>query len=60
MKTEERALEALDCFYNSGYNQIKNQNNKDVIKIENFFISDCGVLFIRSLNNNHILGLNLK
>ncbi len=56
MKSEERALKALDRLYGSGYNVLRNQNDSDNSRIDGFFISDCGVLFIRNLNTNTTLG----
>lgn len=42
---KKEAWKILDRFYNAGYNTINNQNNFQ--KVEGFFISDCGVLFVR-------------
>lgn len=56
MKNEETALKALDRLYTSGYNALSNQNDTDNNRIEGFFMSDCGILFIRNLNFNLIAG----
>ena len=56
MKNEERALKALDRLYGSGYNVIHSQNDKEDNRIEGFFMSDCGVLFVRNLKYNSIPG----
>ena len=59
MKNEERALKALDCLYSSGYHVVCSQNDKEENRIEGFFMSDCGVLFIRNLSFNKISGFRL-
>ena len=58
MKSEKRALNALDRLYSSGYNRLRNHNLKNDIKIEGFFISDCGILFIRNIDHNLIIGFS--
>jgi len=37
MKTETRALKALDHLYSSGYNQLPNQDLQNDTRIEAFF-----------------------
>ncbi len=59
MKTEEVALNALNRFYSCGYLQLHNQNSQNNIRIDGFFMSDCGILFIRNLYNNLIQGFSL-
>lgn len=39
-----RALEALDIFYQCGYDLLQ----KDNVPVEGIFISDCGILFVRT------------
>jgi hypothetical protein len=47
MMRSGKALEALDAFYSGGYKTLKKQVSKK-IRIDGFFISDCGVLFTRN------------
>lgn len=47
MMKNGKALEALDAFYSGGYKILKKQAFKKV-RIDGFFISDCGVLFTRN------------
>ncbi|MEQ8175272.1 MAG: hypothetical protein ABRQ26_09420 [Syntrophomonadaceae bacterium] len=47
MMRSGKALEALDAFYSGGYKILKKQAFKKV-RIDGFFISDCGVLFTRN------------
>lgn len=42
LKSEQRALKALDCLYRSAYSVLESQSC-----IEGIFISDCGILFHR-------------
>lgn len=49
-------MKALDRLYSSGYNVLRSQNDTDNNRIEGFFMSDCGILFIRNLNFNLIAG----
>jgi hypothetical protein len=42
----QRAPLALDAFYNAGYSVLRNHRN-DTALVDGFFISDCGVLFVR-------------
>lgn len=58
MKTLERALNALDRLYSSGYNQLRNQNLQNDTTIEGFFMSDCGILFVRKMNHNLVSGFS--
>lgn len=44
-----RALEALDCLYNAGYGNLGNQNGN---RVEGIFVSDCGVLFVRNIQDS--------
>jgi hypothetical protein len=46
MSDGQRALLALDAFYNAGFVALRNQESGDA-KVDGFFISDCGVLFVR-------------
>ena len=48
MKQNDRALEALNLLYQTGYNIIKNGAS-----IEGLFVSDCGILFVRGTNNKY-------
>ena len=41
----DRAIHALDLFYQTGYNLLQTQSGTS--KVEGMFISDCGVLFVR-------------
>ena len=48
MKEEkERALKALNIFYQCGYDLLR----KDNVPVEGIFISDCGILFVRTVQN---------
>jgi hypothetical protein len=42
----KRAPLALDAFYSAGFSVLRNQQNRTP-KVDGFFISDCGVLFVR-------------
>lgn len=48
MKDDKRAVKAIDRFYSFGYDVL--QNNQD---ISGFFVSDCGILFVRN-HNDHL------
>jgi len=48
MKTENKALEALDTLYQIGYDTINNG-----ARIEGLFVSDCGILFVRHTENKY-------
>ncbi len=48
MKDEKHAFRVLDSFYQAGYNTI--QSNKE--DINGFFVSDCGILFVRNTNQS--------
>lgn len=52
----EKAINALQHFYQTGFDVIHNQINHTT-KVEGFFISDCAVLFVRSGLNNHSLAI---
>lgn len=56
MPNREKAIKALQHFYQTGFDVIDNQIN-NTIKVEGFFISDCAVLFVRYVLNNHSLAL---
>jgi hypothetical protein len=43
MKDDRKALDALNELYQSGYNALKNADG-----VEGFFVSDSGILFVRS------------
>ncbi len=58
MKSEKRALKALDGLYSSGYSRLRNHNLKNDIKIEGFFFSDCWILFVRNMDLNLIVGFS--
>jgi hypothetical protein len=45
----KRAPLALDAFYSAGYTVLK-EHRDDAILVDGFFMSDCGVLFVRSEN----------
>jgi len=49
MKNEKTAIKALNCFYKIGYSSLFNNVN-----INGFFISDSGLLFVRTSNLNLI------
>lgn len=60
MKNNKKAVEALDKFYSIGYEVLRAKFFGDAIKIEEFFISDSGILFIRMNSiSNKVDGLNL-
>jgi hypothetical protein len=46
-RDEQKALDVLDKFYNSGYRALRKRRNSDPT-IKGILISDCGVLFARS------------
>jgi hypothetical protein len=48
MRDERRALRALDRFYETGYWVLHHQNNTDDYRVDGFFISDSGILFVRN------------
>ena len=50
MKDTENGLKALKCLYQSGYNALLNSDG-----VEGFFVSDCGILFVRNGNNTEKL-----
>lgn len=43
-----RAVQALDDFYSVGYSVIRAQTG-EAIRVDGLFISDCGILFVRGL-----------
>jgi hypothetical protein len=43
MKKDEDALEALNRFYQAGYDALQTAEG-----VEGFFVSDCGILFVRT------------
>jgi hypothetical protein len=45
----KRAPLALDAFYSAGYTVLK-EHRGDAILVDGFFMSDCGVLFVRGEN----------
>ncbi len=53
MKKRNKAWEALRCFYDIGYEVLKDQNHNSV-KVDGFFISDCGVLFSRQIGEQPV------
>lgn len=55
MQKKAQAWKALDRLYNCGYNILRQQNNRNDHRVEGFFISDCGVLFVRRLSNREIV-----
>lgn len=50
---EDKALSALDTFYQSGYDTLMHEN-----MINGLFVSDCGVLFVREHDTTTNDGLN--
>lgn len=50
MRDERRALRALDQFYQAGYTVLQNQNLSEQpnSRVDGFFVSDSGILFVRS------------
>lgn len=53
MRDERRALRALDQFYQAGYTILQNQNLSEQpnSRVDGFFVSDSGILFVRSAND---------
>ena len=47
MDDERRALRALDRFYQAGFWVLGNQNNVANGRVDGFFVSDSGILFVR-------------
>jgi hypothetical protein len=45
MKDRNQAIKSLDRLYQSGFNVLRDNND-----INGFFISDCGILFVRNIN----------
>lgn len=43
MKSDKRAVHAMDRFYNAGFNALRREQN-----VNGLFISDCGILFTRN------------
>jgi len=41
-----RAVQALGDFYSAGYRVVSNQSQNQ-IRVDGFFVSDCGILFVR-------------
>jgi hypothetical protein len=52
MRDERRALRALDRFYQAGFAVLGNQNagNDHASRVDGFFVSDSGILFVRGGN----------
>jgi hypothetical protein len=50
MKDSEKGLNALKCLYQSGYDALLNSQG-----VEGFFVSDCGILFVREGNTTEKL-----
>jgi hypothetical protein len=48
MMKVDRARLALDTFYQNGYGILSNQD-EDNCQVEGFFVSDCGILFVRGI-----------
>lgn len=48
-----RAWKALHRFYNCGYQTLRDQEKSESERVEGLFLSDCGVLFVRTDNNNN-------
>jgi len=46
MNDGQRGLLALDAFYSAGFTVLQDRHNDGVL-VDGFFISDCGVLFVR-------------
>ncbi|MCX6539114.1 MAG: hypothetical protein NT151_09310 [Acidobacteria bacterium] len=55
MTEESRAVRALDCFYQAGYDALHRQNGQP--RVDGLFISDCGVLFVRGAGQGSHAGL---
>jgi hypothetical protein len=55
MTEESRAVHALDCFYQAGYDALHLQNGQP--RVDGLFISDCGVLFVRGAGQDSHAGL---
>jgi hypothetical protein len=47
MKDDQQAVKSLSRFYSCGYNVLQNHQNH----INGFFVSDCGILFVRADSN---------
>ena len=54
---KDEAINALELFYKTGYNLIKDQQLSH--KIEGLFVSDCGILFVNNLNDKSNLEQDL-
>lgn len=48
LMTKNKALDALDIFYQSGYDILKQKEG-----IDGLFVSDCGILFVRESTNTN-------
>lgn len=48
MNNERRAQRALDRFYQAGFWVLGNQNNVANGRVDGFFVSDSGILFVRN------------
>jgi hypothetical protein len=46
-----KAIRALDNFYQAGYDILKSQTVTP--RVDGLFVSDCGILFVRSTNNHN-------
>jgi hypothetical protein len=56
MMKEGRAAVALDAFYESGYAVLKEHKGSN-FPVDGFFVSDCGILFVRGRNEQDIIPL---
>jgi hypothetical protein len=59
MSDEQRALKALDRFYETGFSVLQNQNDQGNIRVDGFFISDSGILFVRNGNEGSLQQLEV-
>lgn len=50
MRDEQRALRALGRFYETGFLVLHEQNNIGNYRVDGFFVSDSGILFVRNGN----------
>jgi len=47
MRREHEARRTLKRFYSTGFEALANQENHGLHRVDGFFVSDCGVLFVR-------------
>jgi hypothetical protein len=57
MRDRKKAVQTLDAFYRAGYDILESQTQQ-AARVEGLFVSDCGVLFVRSANEGSQVALN--